>query len=161
MSAPGSRKRESWVVGIFDRFASHVTRFAGSPIAFGVAVAVVVIWSLAGPVFGFSETWQLVINTGTTIVTFLMVFLLQQSQNKDSQAVHLKLNELLASSRQASNRMICVEDLTEEELQRVKQLYAALASRAHETGGDKESHSIDDEGLPAAPFSSEKKRDAS
>ena len=89
----------------FDRFASSVTRWAGSPTAFCAALATVLVWGALGPLYHFSEDWQLVINTETTIVTFLMVFLIQQSQNKDSVAVHLKLNELLASNRNASNRM--------------------------------------------------------
>ena len=134
----------------FDRFASSVTRWAGSPAAFCVAFVTVLIWGAVGPLFHFSENWQLVINTGTTIVTFLMVFLIQQSQNKDSVAVHLKLNELLASSRNASNRMIGIEDLEEQDLRDVAAFYARLAERAKSTGARKEMHSIDDEGMPAS-----------
>src|SRR5450432_1543828 len=92
------------LISMFDRFASAVTRGAGSPLAFSAALVVVIVWALCGPFFHYSENWQLIINTGTTIVTFLMVFLIQQSQNKDSVAIHLKLNELLASNRSASNR---------------------------------------------------------
>ena len=110
----------------FDRFASGVTRWAGSPIAFCVALLTVLVWAALGPLFHFSENWQLVFNTGTTIVTFLMVFLIQQSQNKDSVAVHLRLNELLASNKQASNRMIGIED--------VAMFYVKPAERA-KTGG--------------------------
>jgi low affinity Fe/Cu permease len=109
----------------------------------------VLAWAALGPVFHFSEDWQLVINTGTTIVTFLMVFLIQQSQNKDSVAVHLKLNELLASHRNASNRMIGIEELDEQDLRDVAMFYAKLAERAKATGAVKEMHSIDDEGMPA------------
>ena len=134
----------------FDRFASSVTRWAGSPTAFCAALATVLVWGALGPVFHFSEDWQLVINTGTTIVTFLMVFLIQQSQNKDSVAVHLKLNELLASHRNASNRMIGIEDLDEQDLRDVATFYAKLAERAKASGATKEMHSIDDEGMPAA-----------
>ena len=94
--------RSAWVTA-FDRFASAVTRGAGSPIAFCAALFTVLIWACLGPLFRYSQNWQLVINTGTTIVTFLMVFLIQQSQNKDSVALHLKLNELLAANREASN----------------------------------------------------------
>lgn len=90
----------------FDSFASHVTRLAGSPLAFGIAVITVIAWAATGPLFHYSDGWQLVINTGTTIVTFLMVFLIQQSQNKDSVALHLKLNELLSSHRAANNQLI-------------------------------------------------------
>jgi low affinity Fe/Cu permease len=99
----------------FDAFASSVTRLAGSPVAFGVAAITVLVWALTGPLFHFSDGWQLVINTGTTIITFLMVFLIQQSQNKDSAAVHLKLNELLASHRAANNQLIGIEDASEED----------------------------------------------
>ena len=110
----------------------------------------VAAWALTGPLFDYSESWQLVINTGTTIVTFLMVFLIQQSQNKDSVAIHLKLNELLASSRNASNRMIGIEDLDEQDLRDVAQFYARLSERAKAAGPNKEAHSIDDEGMPIA-----------
>jgi low affinity Fe/Cu permease len=101
-TSSASYATHSPLLGRFDRFASRVTRWAGSPAAFCVAFVTVLIWGAVGPLFHFSENWQLVINTGTTIVTFLMVFLIQQSQNKDSVAMHLKLNELLASSRNAS-----------------------------------------------------------
>lgn len=133
----------------FDRFASRVTRWAGSPLVFSAALLTVVSWAAVGPVFHFSQNWQLVINTGTTIVTFLMVFLIQQSQNKDSVAVHLKLNELLAANRQASNRMIGIEDLDEQDLRDVAMFYAKLAERAKTAGPNKEAHSIDEEGMPA------------
>jgi low affinity Fe/Cu permease len=133
----------------FDRFASSVTRWAGSPAAFCAALFTVLVWAAVGPVFHFSEDWQLVINTGTTIITFLMVFLIQQSQNKDSVAVHLKLNELLASSRNASNRMIGIEDLDEQDLRDVAAFYTKLSERAQAMGARKEMHSIDDEGMPA------------
>ena len=96
----------------FDRFSCRVTRATGSPAAFLIALLSVIIWAVSGPVFQFSETWQLVINTGTTIITFLMVFIIQQAQNKDTVAIHLKLNELIAATKGASNRMIDVEDLT-------------------------------------------------
>jgi low affinity Fe/Cu permease len=134
----------------FDHFASRVTRWAGSPTMFCIALGVVLVWAISGPMFGFSEVWQLVINTATTIVTFLMVFLIQQSQNKDSIAVHLKLNELLASSRHASNRMIGIEDLDEQDLREVANFYARLADRAREAGDERQACSIADEGMPAA-----------
>lgn len=116
---------------------------------FSAALLTVIAWASVGPVFHFSQNWQLVINTGTTIVTFLMVFLIQQSQNKDSVAVHLKLNELLAANRQASNRMIGIEDLDEQDLRDVAMFYAKLATRAKTAGPHKEAHSIDEEGMPA------------
>jgi low affinity Fe/Cu permease len=113
----------------FDSFASLVTRWAGSPTAFCLAVATIVAWVVTGPLFHYSDGWQLVINTGTTIVTFLMVFLIQQSQNKDSVAVHLKLNELLASHRAADNHLIGIEDATEEELRRLAAAYLRLSTK--------------------------------
>ena len=133
------------ILTAFDHFASKVTRWAGSPVAFCLALACVLAWAAAGPVFSFSEYWQLVINTGTTIVTFLMVFLIQQSQNKDSVALHLKLNELLAASKSASNRMIGIEDLDEEQLREVANFYDQLATQARAQKACKEIHSIDEE----------------
>lgn len=129
---------------MFDHFAGAATRQAGSPAAFALALFVVLAWAVTGPIFGYSETWQLVINTGTTIVTFLMVFLIQQSQNKDAIAVHLKLNELLASHREASNHLVAIEDLDEEELRQLVKFYRHLAELADEEGGVKCSHSIDE-----------------
>lgn len=134
----------SRLLSAFDHFASKVTRWAGTPVAFCAALVCVLVWAAVGPLFGFSENWQLVINTGTTIVTFLMVFLIQQSQNKDSVALHLKLNELLAASKIASNRMIGIEGLDEEQLREVAAFYVSLATRARETGASQECHSIDE-----------------
>src|SRR5206468_7709272 len=99
-------------------------------IAFILAFLIIIIWAITGPVFKFSDTWQLVINTGTTIITFLMVFVIQQSQNKDTIALQIKLNELIASSKDASNRLIDVEDLTPEELETLKKFYIQLAKLA-------------------------------
>jgi low affinity Fe/Cu permease len=129
---------------IFDRFAGAVTRVVGSPWAFALALGSILLWALTGPAFHFGESWQMVVNTGTTIVTFLMVFLIQQSQNKDSTAVHIKLNELLASHELASNRVVSVEDLDEAELQTLRSFYCELAALASKSGGVKESHSLDD-----------------
>jgi low affinity Fe/Cu permease len=128
----------------FDRFAGSVTRIAGSPWAFAVALGLVVVWAMTGPAFHFGENWQMVINTGTTIVTFLMVFLIQQSQNKDSVAIHIKLNELLASHELASNRVVAVEDLDESDLEVLRKFYCEIAALAEKAGGIKESHSLDD-----------------
>lgn len=113
----------------FDHFARFATRWTGSSPAFAGAVALVLGWALCGPIFGYSETWQLVINTGTTIITFLMVFLIQQSQNKDSQAVHLKLDELLLAVKGASDSLVDAEDLDEAELRQLARHYAELAHR--------------------------------
>ncbi|MFM0394879.1 low affinity iron permease family protein [Paraburkholderia phytofirmans] len=113
---------------LFDRLASLVTRWAGSPAAFCIAVLIVVVWVCSGPIFHYSDGWQLVINTGTTIITFLMVFLIQQSQNKDSVALHLKLNELLSSHRAADNTLIGIEDASEEELRRLAAAYLRIST---------------------------------
>ena len=136
--------RGSKYLSPFERFAARAIAAAGGSRAFGTACAVVVAWALSGPFFGFSQTWQIVINTGTTIVTFLMVFLLQQTQNKDSIAIHLKLNELLASHPYASNHVIAIEELNEEELAVLRKFYAHLAELADKEGGVKRSHSIDE-----------------
>ena len=129
---------------IFDKFAGVITRAAGSPWAFMSAVIIVLGWAVSGPLLNYSESWQLVINTGTTIVTFLMVFLIQQAQNKDSLAIHIKLNELLASQQTASNRTIAVEELDEEDLQTLREFYCKLSRLAQKEGGIKSTHSLDD-----------------
>lgn len=143
-SGPSYADRSA-VQSAFDRFASQVTRWAGTPGIFCAALMIVIVWAAAGPIFQFSENWQLVINTGTTIVTFLMVFLIQQSQNKDSVAMHLKLNELIAANREASNRMIGIEGLDEQDLRDVASFYVHLAERATGAGAKKEVHSIDED----------------
>ncbi|KVH35303.1 hypothetical protein WT01_22335 [Burkholderia cepacia] len=117
------------VTRAFERFASHVTVWAGSPVAFGSAVAVTALWLVTGPLFHYSDAWQLVINTGTTIITFLMVFLLQRNQNRDSVAMHLKLDELVAVTHAASDRLIGIEDASEEELRAMAQTYLDMAKR--------------------------------
>jgi low affinity Fe/Cu permease len=104
----------------------------------------VLIWAMSGPIFKFSDTWQLVINTGTTVITFLMVFIIQQSQNKDTMAVQLKLNELIACNKRASNRLIEIEDLTEEELEVLKKFYIKLSKLAKNEKNVFSSHSIDE-----------------
>jgi low affinity Fe/Cu permease len=131
----------------FDRMATAVTKAAGRPAAFIIACAVVILWAITGPVFKFSDTWQLVINTGTTIITFLMVFIIQQTQNKDTIALQLKLNELLASSGLASNNLVSVEDLTTEELEVLKKFYSRLASLAKKEKDIHSSHSLDEADL--------------
>ena len=129
---------------VFDRFAGSITRLAGTPWAFALALISIVLWAATGPVFRFSETWQMVVNTGTTIVTFLMVFLIQQSQNKDSLALHVKLNELLAANERASNRVVAVEDLDESDLATLRAFYCEIAALAEKEGGVKCSHSLDE-----------------
>jgi low affinity Fe/Cu permease len=128
----------------FDRFATRITFFTGKPVTFFAAVLVVILWAVTGPLFGFSDTWQLVINTGTTIITFLMVFVIQQSQNKDTVAIHLKLNELIAATKTASNRLIDVEDLTEEELITLKNFYVHLSDLAEKDGDLLSTHTIEE-----------------
>ena len=127
-----------------ESFSRHVTRWTGSSWAFAMAVAVVLIWLATGPLFHYSDTWQLVINTGTTIVTFLMVFLIQRSQNKDAQAVHLKLNEIVAAIEGASNRLVDVEDLSEDELGALHAYYRALSDLAKRDIKVTQSHSIEE-----------------
>src|SRR3954470_14383364 len=112
---------------MFDKFSTATTRVTGRPVAFILAVLLVIVWACTGPIFHYSENWQLIINTGTTIITFLMVFVIQQSQNKDTVALHLKLNELIAANKAASNRLINIEDLTEDELKVLKQFYIELS----------------------------------
>ncbi|MGM9476167.1 low affinity iron permease family protein [Pedobacter sp. GSP4] len=128
---------------LFERVSNQITCWTGSPWAFTSAFAIVIIWGVSGPIFHFSDTWQLVINTGTTIVTFLMVFLIQKTQNKDSKAIQLKLNELLAASRHASNRMVDIEDLTEAELDVLHKYYQKLSDVAEKDDDIHKSHSID------------------
>jgi low affinity Fe/Cu permease len=116
---------------LFSRFAHMAARASGSPGAFLLATAFILIWALTGPLFGFSDTWQLVINTATTIITFLMVFLIQNTQNRDSMALQVKLSELIIAMKGAENRIATVEDLSEEELE---QLHKDLCARAEATG---------------------------
>ena len=127
-----------------EELSAQVASRTGSTTAFAVAVGVVVVWGLTGPLFNYSNTWQLVINTSTTIVTFLMVFLIQRSQNKDSLALRLKLNELVAAMKGASNRLIDVETLSERELAVIEQHYRELATLAKHDVNITESHSIDE-----------------
>jgi low affinity Fe/Cu permease len=129
---------------ILERLAGRVTTWAGSNSGFAAAGLTVVIWAVLGPVFHFSDTWQLVINTGTTVVTFLMVFLIQRAQNKDALAIHLKLNELVAAIEGASNRLIDVEGLGEEDLKILRQHYHELARLSRSDRDTKQSHSIEE-----------------
>jgi low affinity Fe/Cu permease len=138
-------RREAGSTGSWlERFSQMVTVWAGSSRAFGVALGIVLAWAALGPVFLFSDTWQLVINTGTTIVTFLMVFLIQRTQNKDAQAMHLKLDELVAATRGASNRLLDTEDLSEREIEVLRSHVQRLARRAKEEGDHGKTHSIEE-----------------
>jgi len=127
-----------------EALSSTVMRWTGSSPAFAIAFGIVLVWALSGPLFGFSDTWQLVINTGTTIVTFLMVFLIQRGQNKDALAIQLKLNELVAAINGASNRLIDVEDLTEDELQALHRYYSKLSKLAKKDSNIAQSHSVEE-----------------
>jgi low affinity Fe/Cu permease len=128
----------------FNKFSTKVTKIAGRPLATILAFILIVVWAVTGPAFGYSDTWQLFINTTTTIITFLMVFIIQQSQNKDTIALQLKLNELIACNEQASNRLIDIEDLTEEELEVLKKFYIKLSDLAEKEKDLYSSHSIDE-----------------
>jgi low affinity Fe/Cu permease len=130
--------------GFFERASHAVSEAAGSTPAFTVAFGIVLVWAISGPIFGFSDTWQLVINTGTTIVTFLMVFLIQRAQNKDAKAVALKLNEIVAVMQGASNHLVNAEDLGEKELDTLHSHYAHLAKLARRDGDVAASHSIEE-----------------
>jgi low affinity Fe/Cu permease len=138
------RSKRGGIGHLLERFSSAVTRWTGSTTAFSCACAVVLSWVATGPIFSFSDTWQLVINTGTTIVTFLMVFLIQRTQNKDSMAIQLKLNELVGAMEGASNRLIDVEDLTEEELRALHKYYRQLVMMSRKDALLTASHSIEE-----------------
>ncbi|KQO20911.1 hypothetical protein ASF10_15115 [Flavobacterium sp. Leaf82] len=128
--------------GAFEKFATNVSKAAGSTTAFIGAFLIVVVWAVSGPIFDYSETWQLVINTGTTIITFLMVFLIQKAQNKDSLAIQLKLNELVASNEYSSNSLVDIESMTEEEMIIVQKYYHRLSELAKKDESIRSSHSI-------------------
>ncbi|MVM32479.1 low affinity iron permease family protein [Spirosoma sp. HMF4905] len=130
--------------GYFERFSSSVATATGSSAAFILALAAVLIWAALGPVFGYSENWQLVINTGTTIITFLMVFVIQKAQNKESLSVQLKLNELIAATKGASNRLVASETLSEEELDVLYKHYCAMAEATRQATDLRKSHSVEE-----------------
>lgn len=134
--------RSSWYAG----FAKSAARFCGKPRVFTLAVAVIIVWLVTGPLFGFSDTWQLVINTGTTIITFLMVFLIQNTQNRDTEAIQVKLDELIRATKGAHNALLDLEELEEENLDAFRAKYQALASAARKELGK----GVDDTGTPEA-----------
>jgi low affinity Fe/Cu permease len=121
-------KKSSW----FSDFARKAARAAGQPVVFALAAAVILVWLVTGPLFGFSDTWQLIVNTGTTIITFLMVFLIQNTQNRDSEAMHIKMDELIRAIEGAHNALLNLEDLSEEELDKIRASYIKLAKEAWE-----------------------------
>jgi low affinity Fe/Cu permease len=130
---------------LFGRVANRVSSLVGSPWAFGLALLAIAAWAAAGPLFGYSDSWQLVINTGTTIVTFLIVFLIQHTQNKDARAIQIKLNELLAAVEGASNRLINVEKMSDEDLDRLQAQFQALADHVRARGDAVHAHSIEEQ----------------
>jgi low affinity Fe/Cu permease len=119
-------QKQSW----FIRFAKRTSTLAGKPATFAVAAGVVILWAILGPVFGFSDTWQLVINTSTTIITFLMVFLIQNTQNRDSEAIQIKLDELIHVTTKANNVLLDLEELDDEDLEKLRDHYLEMADRA-------------------------------
>ncbi len=130
--------------GWLERMSGHATKWTGSSLAFALAVGTILVWAITGPLFAFSDTWQLVINTSTTIVTFLMVFLIQRAQNKDSHAIHLKLNEIVAALPWTSNRLISAEELSEDEVKILTDHFRKLVELAKKDEDLKQSHSIED-----------------
>src|ERR1041385_6982773 len=138
------RKKSSKLSQILERFSLKATKATGTSMSFILALSVIIVWGFTGPLFHFSDTWQLVINTGTTIVTFLMVFLIQRAQNKDAQAIHLKLNEIVAALEGASNRLIDVEDLTEPEIAALRNYYKKLIELARTDDVLTSTHSIEE-----------------
>ena len=122
-------KGTEWGGNSLERFSTRVSQWAGSTPAFGIAFGFVLAWALTGPLFGFSQGWQMIINTGTTIATFLMVFLIQRAQNKESRAIQLKLNEIVAALAGASNRLVGAEEFSEDELKVLHERYVKLAER--------------------------------
>ena len=138
------RKKRSGPALMLERFSLRATRATGTSTAFVIALAILIVWGISGPLFHFSDTWQLVINTGTTIVTFLMVFLIQRTQNKDALAIHLKLNEIVAAIEGASNRLVDVEDLTEGEIDILHKHYQQLVLMAKTDAKLTETHSIEE-----------------
>ena len=139
-----ARKPKNPLGQMLERLSRKATEATGTSSAFILALLVIIVWLISGPLFHFSDTWQLVINTGTTIVTFLMVFLIQRSQNKDALAIHLKLNEIVAALEGASNRLIDVEDLSEEEIKTLHDFYQLLSTMAKKDLKLTQSHSVEE-----------------
>ncbi len=124
-----AEQKNSW----YTRIAKAASRYAGKPATFSLALGTIVVWAVSGPIFGFSDTWQLVINTGTTIVTFLMVFLIQNSQNRDTAAIQVKLDELIRATEGAHNALLDLEELGEEKLEEFRGRYEAIAAEARKS----------------------------
>ncbi len=142
--------KEKYSKSFFERFSVTVSTATGSTTAFIIACSIIIIWAVTGPVFDFSETWQLMINTGTTIITFLMVFLIQKSQNKDSLAIQLKLDELVASNDLSSNRLVAAEDMSDAEMKIIRKYYERLKSVSEKNKKNtiRESNIAEEKNLP-------------
>lgn len=138
---------------LFTRFAKATARYAGKPVTFMAAVLIIIMWATTGPLFDYSDTWQLVINTGTTIITFLMVFLIQNTQNRDTEALQLKLDEIVRSIKGARNEVLDLEDLDEKQLDEIREEYLGLAEDARQASGEKDAK----EKKPAARRTPKKK----
>ena len=128
----------------FERVSNAIINFSATSAMFGIATALIIIWLVTGPIFGYSNTWLLIVNTGTSIITFLMVFLIQRSQNKESIAVQLKLNELIAANNSASNRLLNIQDLSESELNTLYEHYRTLVELAQKSPSTTQKHSVED-----------------
>lgn len=142
-----ARPWHAWILGGFQKFSRTIARTSGHPLAFVLAIGIVVIWALAGPWVRFGNTWLLVINTVTNIVTFLMIFLIRNAQNRESEAVQLKLDELIRATKAAHNSLLDIEELSEDELDRIKARYERLAKKAREDLSTNPTESI----LPESP----------
>jgi low affinity Fe/Cu permease len=126
--------QKSW----YSKFTKISSKFCGRPLVFVLAVAIILAWLISGPLFGYSDTWQLVINTATTIVTFLMVFLIQSTQNRDTEALHIKLDELIRATKGAHNAVLDLEEMEEEKLDQVRERYESIAKEARGNGGHRD-----------------------
>lgn len=146
----GERRAGAGLLGGFQKFARTVVRTSGHPVAFAIAIGVIVIWALTGPLFRFGNTWLLVINTVASIITFLMIFLVRTAQNRESEAVQLKLDELIRATKEARNTLLDIEELSEEELDRIKMRFERLARKAREDSGAGQPESIRREDNQAA-----------
>ena len=149
--AKNNKPKLERLLGGFQKFARTVVRTSGHPTAFGLAICVIVIWALTGPIFHFGNTWLLVIDTVANIITFLMIFLIRNAQNRESEAVQLKLDELIRATKAATNSLLDIEELTEAELDRIKARFERLARKARENPAAGRTDSPGQENLPAAP----------
>jgi len=153
IESDGPQKQENWFLCLFNRFSKFASRYSGHPVAFCLAMLIVIVWAVTGPLFSYSDTWQLVINTGTTIITFLMVFLIQNTQNRDMAATQIKLDELIRSLENAQNSMLDLEEMQEDDLEKVRSQYEDLARASRR---DSSAAGQMEENPPADPKKSER-----